>query len=250
MNRIDKEEILRLYYHNSKHGHYQRLPDFILNELGVVDKPSLNRYELERFKFISKFIDFKGRKVLDIGGNQGYFLFRAIENGAERSTLIEGNAEHARLVSLISSYFNLPILVINEYFSFKDSNIKSDITFLLNVLHHVGDDYGLSATVENARNQILNSLNNMANNTNHLAFQLGYCWKGNRNLPLFERGTKAEMIDFIEKGTRGIWHIEAIGIAEKDAKFVKYQLPNVDNLDRRDDWGEFLNRPIFILKRI
>ena len=88
----------------------------------------------------------------------------------------------------------------------------------------------------------------MAQKTNFLIFQLGFNWKGDTKQCLFEHGTKSEMIQFIKDGIKGFWEIIEIGVAEKKDGVVTYEPLNVFNVKRNDTLGEFLNRPIFILK--
>jgi hypothetical protein len=83
-----------------------------------------------------------------------------------------------------------------------------------------------------------------------LVFQLGFNWKGNRNNGLFKNGTKRELIDFINQGIKGFWEIQTIGIAESvDNEYVFNDLNEI-NIQRNDEIGEFLNRPIIILKSL
>lgn len=82
----------------------------------------------------------------------------------------------------------------------------------------------------------------------YLAFQLGFNWKGDKKFPLFEKGTKSELIDFIEHGVPDCWSIQKIGIAERTIDTVAYKELNKDNIQRDDALGEFLNRPLFIMK--
>lgn len=77
---------------------------------------------------------------------------------------------------------------------------------------------------------------------------MGFNWKGDSKECLFENGTKAEMEQFLKEGTKDYWNILFIGIAEKQNNDIIYQEMNKDNNKRQDDLGEFLNRPIFILK--
>jgi hypothetical protein len=117
------------------------------------------------------------------------------------------------------------------------------------VLHHVGDDFGDSALdMATAKQQILDKLNWLSGFADTLVFQLGFCWKGNRKLLLFENGTKEEMIDFIEKGVKSTWNVQALGIAEKTEGITYCKLTH-ENINRDDSLGEFLNRPLFILSR-
>ena len=126
---------------------------------------------------------------------------------------------------------------------------KYDVVFLLNVLHHLGDDYGdKTLSIDMAKELMITQLNTMVNKTSYIVFQLGFNWKGNRNICLFNNGTKAEMIDFIKTGTKNFWDIIDIGIAEGSKQHTEYFDVNKINIERKDSLGEFLNRPLFIMK--
>ena len=83
-----------------------------------------------------------------------------------------------------------------------------------------------------------------------MVLQLGFNWKGKRDFGLFEKGTKREIINFVKKETSKNWNIIDIGIAEKKDNRIKYYDLNDINIERNDSIGEFLNRPIFILKSL
>jgi hypothetical protein len=78
--------------------------------------------------------------------------------------------------------------------------------------------------------------------------QLGFNWKGDRHQPLFAHGSKAEMTHFIEQGTAADWDITAIGIAEREGTQTVFRDRYDRNVARDDSLGEFVNRPIFIVR--
>ena len=61
-------------------------------------------------------------------------------------------------------------------------------------------------------------------------------------------GTKREIIEFVEEGTKDSWVIRNIGIAESAGDNIIYNELNSKNIERQDSLGEFRNRPIFILE--
>jgi hypothetical protein len=91
-------------------------------------------------------------------------------------------------------------------------------------------------------------INSLANKTDILVFQLGFNWKGDRNIGLFENGTKQELIDFVKQSTSKNFEVLSIGIAERINDIVQYVELNNTNIKRDDSLGEFLNRPLFIMK--
>ncbi|MCD7825895.1 MAG: class I SAM-dependent methyltransferase [Clostridiaceae bacterium] len=247
---VIKNELIQLYEKKSKHSNYQILPS---NFDGIIEKNELkivSRYETERLKYILENIDIANKSIIDIGGNTGYFTFEMINAGAMQVDYYEGNEEHSEFVKKAADFFLLRdrIKVHPFYFDFGDYKFHCDVILCLNVLHHVGDDYGNTQDIAEAKKKILNQINKMAKYTQYLVFQLGYNWKGNRNMPLFDNGTKEEMIEYVKNGTEKHWEIKEIGIAERCGDKIQY-FPCIDNnIGRSDALGEFLNRPIFIMK--
>ena len=238
---------MELYNNVSKHSNYQVLSSLITDNMSIENIETNSRYEKERFDYIKKHIQVDGKKILDIGGNTGFFTFESIKEGARGLTYVEGNYEHAMFVSEIAKLLGVEnITVLNQYFDFdKLINAEFDVTYLLNVLHHVGDDFGDNKiSIIEAKKQILNYINNMAKITKYMIFQLGFNWKGNRDICLFEHGEKQEMIDYIEQGTNENWSIEDIGVSTGN----DYVELDETNIKRIDDIGEFRNRPIFVMK--
>jgi len=241
-----------LYAKVSKHSNYQILSKRLSLLMGGGIKVK-SRYENERLKFILENIDVKDKTIIDIGGNTGFFSFELIEYGAKNIDYFEGNKSHADFVKLASNVLEISdkIQVKNKYLNFcneLDGNYY-DVTLLLNVLHHLGDDFGdKKITIDNAKKNIITQLNYFADKTSLLVFQLGFNWKGDPRHCLFENGTKKEIIDFVLDGTKELWDILKIGIAEKNKEAIKYVSLNDLNIERNDSLGEFLNRPLFILK--
>jgi SAM-dependent methyltransferase len=241
-----------LYVKATKHSNYQVLPEKLVLILGN-DMEVKSRYENERLTFILKNLEIQNKTILDIGGNTGFFTIELIENGAKHVDYYEGNQDHSEFVRLASELLgiSMKVNVINKYLNFENelNNKHYDVILLLNVLHHLGDDYGdKSLSLNNAKKVMLNQLNSLADKTSFLVFQLGFNWKGNRNCCLFELGTKKEMVDFISNGTKNFWKVHTIGVAEKENDRIIYKTLNSENIKRMDSLGEFLNRPLFILK--
>lgn len=251
---MEKIELIKLYQNQSKHSNYQVLSNRLSQIIGGDNIEVQSRHEVERLKYILQNVCVKNKNILDIGGNSGFFSFEMIDNGAKRVHYYEGNKSHAEFVRLSSKVLCVEenIEITDKYFSFNDILSENfDITLLLNVLHHVGDDYGdKKITIQNAKQTIVNQINNLAETTEILIFQLGFNWKGKVGLCLFENGTKKEMIDFISEGIKNNWKIIKVGIAEKDDNNIIYNDINNKNIDRNDSLGEFLNRPIFIMKSL
>jgi len=250
---MEISELKKLYAKESKHSGYQVLSRRLSQLIGNDGLRIKSRYELERLEYILKNINIKNTRILDIGGNTGYFTFELIDRGARTVHYYEGNRTHARFVSSAAKALNLEnkIEIHNEYFTFTNKSDKYDVTLVLNVLHHVGDDYGDSElSMEKAKENIIEHLNFLADITEIMVFQMGFNWKGNKELGLFKNGTKAEMIEFIQEGIKNFWEIYKIGIAECRNGLIEYNDLNKMNISRWDYLGEFLNRPIFIMKSL
>lgn len=244
------ENLRQLYMRTSKHSNYQILPDAVAEMLGQNTIVTKSRQEKERMTYILSKLKLHDKEMLDIGGNTGYFSFEAVKNDARHVDYYEGNKDHADFVKLASDILELKdrIGVFNEYYMFEQNEKKYDIVFNLNVVHHLGDDFMEAEDMEKAKSQMLKCVNSLADATEMMVFQIGFNWKGNRDRCLFENGTKREMIDFIRRGTEEYWDIENIGIAEKQADQIVFCDISEKNIERNDSIGEFLNRPIFIMK--
>lgn len=250
---LQVEELKGLYAKFSKHSHYQILASSLSEIIGDHDLCVNSRYERERLKYIVSIVDTRGKKILDVGGNTGFFTFEILKLGAELVTYYEGNQEHFRFVDKARYLlgYEKKLLVYNKYLSVENDLLdqKYDIILLLNVLHHIGDDYGdKNLSIEDAKKIIINSINSLASVCQYLVLQLGFCWQGDRNKLLFTHGTKQEMIDFLCNGVDNHWGCIGIGIPENEGDVIKYVEMSQKNIMRNDSLGEFLNRPIFILE--
>jgi len=218
---------------------------------GVFNYVGDRKFETPRADFINGKIDYEGCRFLDIGCNTGFFIFNALDRGAIYAEGYEGDVDS---FSQIQSYINLAkeeIIVKNEYFSFEDLEMNFDIAHLLNVVHHFGDDYGSNECfLDGAKDEMLREINSMAGYCRFLVFQMGFNWQGKVDKPLFNRGSKQELIDFISSGTKNSWMIKAIGIAENCDNCIRYKDLNKKNVKRTDSLGEFLNRPLFIMQSL
>jgi SAM-dependent methyltransferase len=244
----ESRSLQRLMQAHSKHSDYQLLHPSLGALLGHLPQP-VGKHEAQRQRYMAQQLLLRGLSVLDIGANTGYFSFAALEAGAARVVSQEGNAEHAHFIALAAQGLGVDdrLKVRPHYYSFTDPRAERlDVTLCLNVLHHLGDDFGDQAlSLDEAKVQMLVALNRLARHTRHLWMQLGFNWKGDRHRPLFAQGTKAELIDFVRQGVQGHWRIDDIAVVNPQT--LGYEPIDDHNLQRFDSLGEFLNRPLFRL---
>lgn len=244
--------LISLYNRTSKHSSYQVLAR-PLQALIPQDRLNIiSRHEIERLEYVLSHCPIEGKTIADIGGNTGFFTMECATRGASHVSYFEGNETHAQFVRAAAQMLQLEkvIAVSGDYVHFRDEfDRRVDMCFLLNVLHHIGDDYGDSMMSRSqAKKAMLASLAYLSSYTRLLVLQLGFNWKGDRAQPLFEHGTKAELIEFIRSGTAHEWDVLHIGIAQRVQGHVEYQDLNENNIHREDSLGEFLNRPLFIMR--
>lgn len=243
---LKMEQLKKLYNTTSKHSHYQQLPKSISDLIGESTQ-EINRYELERIDYINSNIDLTGKTILDVGANTGFFSISSLDNGATSVDVFEGNQSHADFITNVSDILELDINVNRSYLQFNETfDKKYDVVYFLNVVHHLGDDFGdVQINVDNAKQKMSEILKYFSDKTKFMVFQMGYCWKGNRDLLLFENGTKQEMISFVENSIDGHWDIVNVGILEEDLRYHNLDDANIVN---KHNLREFGNRPLFILK--
>lgn len=247
------KELVELYNNTSKHSGYQILPKALQAIMGDNVQQHIARYEAERMTYLKKHLDFSDKKILDIGGNTGYFSFESIEAGAKEVIYIEGNSAHEHFVKKAAEVLNSNMKTYNRYLEFENApeHQPFDMVLLFNVIHHLGDDFGdRQITMQAAKTKMQLAIQYFYNYTDLLILQMGFCWKGDRTHLLFENGTKTEMIEFVQEAIKGKFKIENIGIAMEENGITEYKEYDPHNLERMDALGEFRNRPIFILKKI
>lgn len=244
-----KNDLKNLYLKTSKHSNYQILTEEIAQLLDIKENDIHSRYEKERFEYIKKNISLVDKKILDIGGNTGYFTFESLKNGCREIDYYEGNKEHAQFVEKAKQLFKdgSNIKVFPEYYLFNSNKDKYDIVYCLNVIHHLGSDFLNVGNKKKAKEEMINCINQLSYITEYLVLQIGFNWCGQRHSGLFDNGTKKEIEQFIENGTKENWQILKIGIPERHNNSIIYNDLTCENNIRRDEMGEFLNRPLFIM---
>ena len=119
---MNEKNLKKLYQNTSKHSNYQILPKQLVSILNTEELVINSRFENERLAFIKENINLKQKRIVDIGGNTGFFTFESIESGASSLMYYEGNMEHATFVKSASDFLNLNISVQNVYLNFDDTD--------------------------------------------------------------------------------------------------------------------------------
>lgn len=244
-----------LYVQKGKHAGYQALSPRLRRLFPEELIANSSRYEAERFSFIEQALEFSGKRVLDVGANAGYFTFEALERGAASVAAHEGDPALGEFLDVAVDLMGLAerVQICRTYFepSGQSSGPAFDIALLMNVLHHLGADFGdVAIAKEEVLGVVGRHLQRMSEVSRYLVFQLGYCWKGDRNSLLFPHGTKQDQIDFVNSACAGYWQILSLGIPCDNDGRIAYLPPDSDNLRRVDRLGEFLNRPLFVMKSL
>lgn len=241
-----------------KHVAYYRKParflevadlyNLTLYKSKVKNLPGDKHFETPRANFIKKFINYNDKTVLDIGCATGFFVFDALDNGAKKIICYEGSLDSYKVLADFIDKSGEDIEHHNIYFDFDGDKIPSvDVVHLLNVVHHFGDDYGDDVDVEKAKLMMLKNIDAFSEKAKYMVFQMGYNWKGNVNSPLFSRGEKEEVINFLGDNIKS-WNVEKIGVPALVEDIIEYVDISPEYMVRNDQLGEFLNRPLFILK--
>lgn len=242
-----RQYLLNLLATYSKHSAYQEIYPPLLRHLNAPLQSG--KYEAARWDYMKNRTNWADSNVIDIGANTGYFSMAAIESHANEVVAVEGNDVHAKFIIAATELMEWQsrLYVENRYFEFEDVGRAYDIGICFNVLHHIGDDFGdPSLNVEEAKKGIEMRLQNLSKRVYQCWFQLGFNWKGDPNAPLFTRGLKSELIDFIQEACSGFWLIEELAIY--DPAKGSYEPADKVLLQRFNDVGEFLNRPLFLLE--
>lgn len=246
------DELRELALAQSKHADYQSLHPTVAALFGDDVPPARGRHEAQRWAVMQAVTPPAGQRVWDIGANTGYFSMAAIGAGAAHVTAQEGNIAHARFIALCGRALGLaerlrPVAGYCTFASDAPMPAKVDITLCLNVLHHLGDDFGDPALSQDAAlHAMTDALNHLASHTRHLWLQLGFNWKGDIHHPLFAGGTKAALLDYVTQAAALHWHAPDIWLY--DPASGQFAPPTSATMARLDSLGEFLNRPLIHLR--
>lgn len=232
----------------SKHADYQSLHPTVAALFDGDVPRARGRQEAERWAVMQAATPMHGQRVWDIGANTGYFSMAALAAGAQQVLSQEGNGNHARFVAQCAQALGVQdrLAVQPGYCTFEPSPQRHDITLCLNVLHHLGDDFGDASLDQSAALAAMRqALQVLARQTRELWLQLGYNWKGDVRHPLFEGGTKAAQLAFVREACAGDWLPPQVWVF--DPVSHRFAPPTERTMARLDGLGEFLNRPLLRL---
>lgn len=252
MNKTESssDHLAALVKKSSKHGDYQKLHPW-LTGAGGQDYHPAGKQEEARQAHMQSLSELNAQTVLDIGANTGYFSFAALQAGAAHVTSVEGNREHALFLEEAGRLLKLTerLSVRTGYFDFLATEAATyDLILCLNVLHHLGDDFGdKELSMDEAKIEMTHAIQNLATQGRRMWLQLGFNWKGNRHYPLFTTGVKSEVIEFVQNACEGFWTVKHISAFSPITQ--AYENCQGELLARFDSLGEFLNRPLFLLER-
>ena len=271
-----KAELQKLYADASKHSVYQNVPDFVAAELGYTETIDENwRGDRPRLAYMVRSrTPAAGESWLDFGANTGFFtLSLAREFSQTRFIAVEANPNHARFITRVAQYFEMSnVEVISRAIGFADLHElpHSDCLLHLNVLHHAGHDFDADLVPEKSRfaDYASRYLRLLRERADHMFFQMGSNWGGDKSQPLVEVRADAQKLHVFSGWLHSAgWHVTEIAYATLESE-ARVQFENMPASVRRgvtgtggieratlkgeldqfklDDFpGEFYRRPLF-----
>jgi hypothetical protein len=256
------EELRTLYSDESKHSIYQNLPNFVVEALGYNEKIDEQwRGDRPRLEFIRNMRSPKrGESWLDFGANTGFFaLSLAKEFPETKFVAVEANPSHARFICRIAEEFEIKNVTVKNLAVGIDGLVdlpKVDVMLHLNVLHHAGHDFDHEFLKDRSHfgAYATNYLSRLRNVTEHLFFQMGSNWGGNRMLPIVAFKDDKVKLDVFKEWIRcSGWLCKKTAYASRCGECIQYTAIDemeIDGLGR--SWtfldafpGEFYRRPLF-----
>lgn len=173
----------------TKHGLYQMLPPSLIKKMPELMEFSFSRrLDDKRYNWFSEKLDYSGKKVMDIGGNIGYFSFRLADEKKAQMIIYEPHEKHIEAVESIKSILNIDnqkIKCVNQGVGLNDIEHipEQDIILLFNVLQHAGEDFDSEYVKDIAdwRDYTIRYLKAIRNKTENMVFQMGYAWLGHKD---------------------------------------------------------------------
>jgi hypothetical protein len=260
------ENLKSLYLDDSKHSHYQNVPEFLRDQIDISEYLTPTwRDDRCRLELISQYYSFNQIKTLsDIGANTGYFsLSLAKLHPGLQINAIEGNKNHVDFIRLVSEYAGIKNLKITQAFydtSMNRSAFAAELVLYFNVLHHLGADHQKEwINLANFESEAIKCLRVIAKNCKCMAFQMGFNWGGNKEFPIISLEDDNGKIRYLERiMTAAGFRIDAFGLpllnTKKDGFFyVSYPFSEASSNAKYEKLlkhhnvvgiSEFFRRPI------
>lgn len=212
--------------------------------------------DAERAAFMFAHKSATGQRVLDIGANQGYMSVEAALRGARSVDAFESNDIDGTFLSQAARTF--PELgALNAHalnYEFAQNNTQWSYVVCLNVLHHVGRYFDAHISdMAQAKTAMAVHLQRLLAQGGCIWLQLGFNWQGDTRQPMFAKGTKREMTDFVEGLLGADARITTIGIYSPDSH--AYEAVALNDREhplwqRMEGLGEFGNRPLYLIESV
>ncbi|HVN48275.1 MAG TPA: hypothetical protein VMU30_05575 [Bacteroidota bacterium] len=269
-----KEKLMALYGEQSKHSHYQNVPEFVKKSIGYSEIINEEwRGDTARYRYIVHEVEqLKPGSICDIGANTGFFsLSLANKFPNLKITAFEGNPVHVEFINLIKDAFSIGNVELkNRYVDYEsiDNSGHYDLMLHLNVLHHAGVDFDTHLVNYNSfEDYAVKYFEKLKTVTNTLVFQMGFHYGGNKTLPIIKVSDDVGKILFIRSIYKRVgWRLRSVAYINRNAQGeLEYRnAPKqiIDAIEKNDTatselveyitklhldaYSEFYRRPIFI----
>lgn len=238
---------------------YQNYHPYVLKRLNQVsrntEEPIGITLDEQRAAFMFAHHSVQGRRVLDIGANQGYLSVEAALRGAAQVDAFESNEVDGTFLSQTAKHISgLEKMRVHPVgYNFDQPNNKQwDCVICLNVLHHIGRYFDTHIQdMDEAKVLMGQHLKRLLSTGGSVWLQLGYNWKGDTQRPMFLHGTKYEMTDFVHNMVEKYADVSIIGLYNPNAnKYERFEKIVTSHTlwSRIESLGEFGNRPLYLIK--
>jgi hypothetical protein len=164
-----------------RHGNYQEIPPSIPEHLRqkLPEYPK-TRLESARFEWLDRLGMFAKKRIVEIGGNLGYFSIRATSERDATSVVYEPDNRLGTVMSLMAALSGVAdrVQVRNNAVMLSDwpELPAADLVINLNVIHHAGKEFDKSIikTAGDWRAYAVAFLRRLTNVAPLMAFQTGF----------------------------------------------------------------------------
>lgn len=110
--------------------------------------PTNNRAKL-KWKTLERYFPaiVKGQTFVDLGANFGFFLWKALEYGAEKVIGIEANRAYHGVIEEELKYLDLPVTWLRLCFPLETVEIHGDVVMFLSLIQHTFPKLSIPATL-------------------------------------------------------------------------------------------------------